>query len=89
MEERMMRLTILGPAVVLSFGGPAVAHHVLSSPSYAAMSTYCANPEPGNPLTEKFDCLTWNDWLTGGGWDSRSKNVRLHNHRIHHRERGF
>jgi hypothetical protein len=87
----MTKLTILGAAVVLSSfaGGPAVAQHMLSGASHGVRSTYCATPEPGNPLAEKFDCMTWRSRRRPGDWDNRGNDFWLRDPGIRHRERGF
>jgi hypothetical protein len=90
MEVRMMKLRILGAAVVLSaLAGPAMAKHVVSSLGHYAQSYYCATREPGNPYSAKYDYMTWSFWRSTGAWDSRGDDVCLRDPRIHHLEAGF
>jgi hypothetical protein len=90
MEVRMMKLRILGAAVVLSaLAGPAMAKHVVSSLGHYAQSYYCATREPGNPYSAKYDYMTWSYWRGMGSWDSRGDDACLRNPNIHHQEAGF
>jgi hypothetical protein len=82
MKERMMKLKILGAAVVLALAiGPAMAKRATSSRGHYAQSIYCATREMGNPYSKYCDYLAWTEWRRRGGWDSTLDNACLRNPR--------
>lgn len=78
LEERMMKLTLIGAAAVLCsvLAGPATARHATVHP---AQSVYCATREAGNPHTKYCDYIAWSKWRQRGGWDSTLDNACLRN----------
>lgn len=71
MEERVMKLRILGATVALALAAsPPMARHAASNPGHPAKSLYCATIQPGNPFSPVYDYITWSKWRQRGGWDS-------------------
>jgi len=71
----------LGSILVLILAAePAMARHRHAAPQrHAAISTYCATIQPGNPFSPYYDYEAWSLWRARGGWDSRGDDACFHN----------
>ena len=73
------RLIGVTAALFSILAGPAMARHVISSPSHSAQSIFCATRESGNPHSKYCDYIAWSRWRQRGAWDSQLDNACLQN----------
>jgi len=75
----MKTFRLIGVAAVLFavLTPPALARHLISSPSRPAQSIFCATREAGNPHSKYCAYLDWSKWRQRGGWDSTLDNACL------------
>jgi hypothetical protein len=73
------RLICAAAVSICAMTSSVMAGNMVSEPSNAGQSIYCATREGGNPHSKLCDYSAWSKWRERGSWDSSLDNACIRN----------